>query len=397
MAKIDARPDHNQMTILRDVLQIIAHTSDPQTSLEHIIVLACGLTDATAGQLFIFEEPHINITVGTVDMLQIDDYDACQEWIESYNDDLNFNPEIPESLDSVADDWLMVPLRIKKEVVGFFALFFAHQPEFDDATQSNLYGLVDGLLIVTINARSIARHQKLGRNQHEFVRIVSHDLRSPLTSIKGFASMMESGMVGELNEKQAHFTDKILSGIGQIATLVDNIQDAGRYDPETGFYEMERSPCDLADIISKIVNNHLVPAEKQELTVIKSVADNVPIISADHNMIERAISNLVDNAIKYTPNGGNIAVSASVEDDIILLGVSDNGLGIAPENQKILFERNKRIPREEHKRVKGTGLGLFIVRSVALRHGGNAWVESKEGQGSTFFISIPLNEENTII
>lgn len=397
MAKVDARPDHDQMTILRDVLRIIAHTPDPQTSLEHVIALACDLTQANAGQLFVFKEPHINITVGEAEALRVEDDEACEKWIESYNDELILNPETPESVHSAFSEWVMIPLRIKQGVVGLFGIFFEELPEFDESVYHNLYGLIDGLLIVTMNARSIARHEKLGRNQREFVRIVSHDLRSPLTSIKGFASMMESGMVGELNEKQAHFTEKILSGITQISTLVDNIQDAGRYDPETGFYEMQRSPCDLSEIISKIVNNYLVPAEKQELTIIKSVADNVPIISADYNMIERAITNLVDNAIKYTPNGGNIEVSAIIENDVILLGVQDTGLGISLDNQKILFERNRRIPRKEHKRIKGTGLGLFIVRSVALHHGGNAWVESVEGEGSTFFISVPLNDENTII
>ncbi|PJF21648.1 MAG: histidine kinase, partial [Phototrophicales bacterium] len=110
--------------------------------------------------------------------------------------------------------------------------------------------------------------------------------------------------------------------------------------------------------------------------------------------LERAITNLVDNAIKYTPNGREIQIGVKRQDEKIIVSVKDNGLGISPEHQKLLFERHVRIPRKEHKRVKGSGLGLFIVRSVARRHGGNAWVESEEGVGSTFYISIPLNEEN---
>ena len=244
--------------------------------------------------------------------------------------------------------------------------------------------------------RDITHFKRLNRNQNEFTRIVSHDLRSPLTSMQGFANMLELGLVGELNEKQAHFIDKILSGITQMTALVDNIQDAGRYDPETGFYDLSRSHCDLKEIVNRIVDNHLVPAEKQELKLSWFVDDNVPVINADMHMLERAITNLIDNAIKYTPNGGSVDVRVEKRDEQVVISVSDSGYGISPENQKHLFERHVRIPRQEHKKIKGSGLGLFIVRSVAQRHGGDAWVRSVEGEGSTFYMSIPLAGANLV-
>jgi PAS domain S-box-containing protein len=261
------------------------------------------------------------------------------------------------------------------------------QPIYDDD------GGIEGWVLTL---RDISHFKKLNRNQNEFTRIVSHDLRSPLTSIQGFANMLEMQMVGALNEKQAHFVDKILSGIAQMTALVDNIQDAGRYDPETGFYEISRSQCDVNEIVRKIVDNALMPAEKGELKLSMKVADDVPIINADANMLERAIINLVDNAIKYTPNGGTVEVKAKVENSQIIISVSDSGYGISPENQRHLFERHVRIPRQEHKKVKGSGLGLFIVKSVAKRHGGDAWVTSVENQGSTFYMSIPLEGANLV-
>lgn len=242
--------------------------------------------------------------------------------------------------------------------------------------------------------RDITRFKKLNRNQSEFIRIVSHDLRSPLTSIQGFASM--TPMAGSLNEKQQHFVEKILSGITQMSTLVDNIQDAGRYDPETGFYDVSRAHLDLGEMVNRIVENHLVPAEKQELQVSVNVGDDVPIINVDTHMLERAVTNLVDNAIKYTPNGGNVNVSVERHGEQVVIAVKDSGLGISAEHQKLLFQRHVRIPRQEHKRIKGTGLGLFIVRSVAQKHGGDAWVESVEGEGSTFKLMLPLEGENLI-
>jgi PAS domain S-box-containing protein len=257
----------------------------------------------------------------------------------------------------------------------------------------NLNGEIEGWVLAL---RDITHFKKLNRNQNEFTRIVSHDLRSPLTSMQGFASMLELGLVGELNERQKHFVEKILSGISQMTALVDNIQDAGRYDPETGFYEISRTPCDLGEIVRKIIETQLLPAEKQELTLQTHIADDIPIINADTNMLDRAITNLIDNAIKYTPNGGSIQLSVLRNNDQIEISVKDTGLGISPENQKHLFERHRRIPREEHKKIKGSGLGLFIVKSVAQRHGGSAWVESQEGHGSTFFMSIPLAGPNLI-
>jgi two-component system sensor histidine kinase VicK len=257
----------------------------------------------------------------------------------------------------------------------------------------NAQGQTEGWVLTL---RDISHFKKLNRNQYEFTRNVTHDLRSPLTSMQGFASMLELGAVGELNEKQAHFIEKILSGINQIAVLVDNIQDAGRYDPETGFYEMSREHCDLLELAQRIAENHLVPAEKGELQLSVRVADNVPIINADPTMLERALRNLVDNAIKYTPNGGTITVGVEKQDEQVIISVADSGLGISAEDQKRLFERGVRIHRDEHKKVKGSGLGLFIVRSVAQRHGGDAWVESAINEGSTFFISIPLEGPNLI-
>lgn len=234
------------------------------------------------------------------------------------------------------------------------------------------------------------------RNQNEFVRIVSHDLRSPLTSMLGFGSMLASGVVGELDERQTHFVDKILSGITQMTSLVDNIQDTGRYDPETGFYEMQRTPTDLVEVVQRIVNNHILPAEKDALVVEFHADENVPIAYVDNTMLERSITNLVDNAIKYTPNEGHVKVEVRHRNNDLLIMVSDDGYGIPTQYQRQLFDRHFRIRRREHNRVKGSGLGLFIVKSVARQHDGDAWVESEEGVGSTFFLKIPLHGRNLI-
>jgi signal transduction histidine kinase len=383
---------HDEYAILRDVMRILATASEPSAPISPILEHLRVMTNARGASLVIFEEPR-SLFVTNIQEADVPDDSVLLDLATKLPYGVHLNPELPSDSPQHGG-WVLAQLQVKNAVVGAVCLFFDMPAQIMQERYTAIESLIESLTISATHVRLVARHEKLGRNQSEFMRIVSHDLRSPLTSIQGFASMLEAGSVGELNPQQVHFVERILSGISQMTSLVENFQDAGRYDPETGFYEMQRKPCDVSSIISKIVNNHIVPAEKQELHLKTVVDEDIPIIFADSNMLERAIINLVDNAIKYTPNGREIQVVARRNGDSVNISVKDNGLGISPENQKLLFERHVRIPRTEHKRVKGSGLGLFIVRSVARRHGGEAWVESEEGNGSTFFIKIPIGEVN---
>ena len=241
--------------------------------------------------------------------------------------------------------------------------------------------------------RDITRYKNLRDNQSEFVSTVSHDLRSPLTFMHGYASMLP--MVGDLNDKQRSFADKIIVGIAQMTDLVDKILDASRLDPD-GNYELNRDACDIATVVSDIASTHQQPAEKKNLSLTVEMDPALPILNLDDLMLRRALNNLVDNAIKYTPENGAITVGASIHDNDLLLTVKDTGLGISEEDQQHLFERFRRVRRREHQAIKGNGLGLFIVKSVAQKHGGDAGVMSVEGEGSTFAIRIPLEGANLI-
>lgn len=327
-------------------------------------------------------------------------------------------------LDSAADpllvfdaDWRLVlmnpeaetifkaePGQALAEVVQSEALTeFVHEQRpldewsFDDKTFiPNVYPIGERTSEAWIlSLRDITQYKKLNRNQSEFIRIVSHDVRSPLTSMRGFADMM--GMVGDLNDKQKQFNEKVLSGINQITALVDNIQDAGLFDIENGFYQLTRSHADMHELVAKVVDNQLIPEEKSHLNLSVSVSDDVPILNADVNMLERAVANLVDNAVKYTPDGGQVDVRVHTAAESVVVSVRDNGGGMTPEEQKQLFQRHVRLLRPEHKRIKGGGLGLFIVKSIAQRHGGDAWVTSEVGVGSTFYFNIPLKGANLVI
>ena len=374
--QVDTR--HNPDQQLRDVLHIIATHPETEPCITLILQTAVQFTGAAGAAYRSPQQPPI--MVGEAAPLA-PDFEA------------GASSEKP-MFDS-ASNLLICPVHIADRLMGVLWLSVESGFQFNDTERDFIGALVDGLVIVGGRASAQSEYKKLMRSQNEFVRLVSHDLRSPLTSMRGFADML--GMVGDLNERQGQFVEKVLSGVAQITALVDNIQDAGRFDPETGFYEMMRSQCDLRDMLNTIVSSYLIPAEKQDLKIDVAVSDDVPIINADSNMLVRAITNLVDNAIKYTPNGRNVDVISYVRDNSVVIGVRDSGLGISPEDQKQLFQRGVRVQRPEHKKVKGSGLGLFIVKSVALRHGGDAWVESEMGVGSVFSFSIPLKGANLVI
>ncbi|HLA42823.1 MAG TPA: HAMP domain-containing sensor histidine kinase, partial [Aggregatilineales bacterium] len=238
----------------------------------------------------------------------------------------------------------------------------------------------------------VSHYQRLNDNMMMFLQTVSHDLRSPLTAAKGFIDMMP--MVGELNDKQMMMQDKVLTSIIDMTNLVEKVLDAGRLDPEMGGYQLRRDLCDPGKIVEKVVSTLTNAANKKDLYLKAEVASGVPVMNLDELMIERALMNLVENAIKYTPEGGEIVVQAVVEQNHLFLDVIDNGFGIPEDKQDSLFERGSRIRRTEHKAIRGSGLGLFIVKNVAQQHGGDAIIESEEGSGSRFRIRVPISGLN---
>ena len=386
---------HNQIAkVLQQILGMIAEDASLSHCVPTILQYSQEMSRASAGFVIVFDQPHYLYASPDLNLPELSELLALAAQLELSYEAVE---AMPEAFAAKFKQALFLPIYQEAQVVGMLGLLYSEPVQPGQIDPDVLASILHSLRIVVNAEISEFKHTRNVRHQNEFVRVTTHDLRSPLTVLKGVGGMLEANMLGTLEPHQMGLVEKILTGVNQMEALVDNIQDAGRFDPETGFYELDRSPSDLNDIVQRIVQRQLVPAEKQELTLVMLQPEDVPILNVDSNMIERAIINLVDNAIKYTPNGGLIEIGIKVADEQVLISVSDNGYGISSEDAKRLFQRHFRIRRREHARVKGSGLGLFIVRSVAFHHDGEAWVQSVEGQGSTFYMSIPLKGENLLI
>jgi signal transduction histidine kinase len=197
-------------------------------------------------------------------------------------------------------------------------------------------------------------------------------------------------MVGELNEKQADYVRKMVSGVESMTKLVNNLLDLGRI--EAGV-DLQVEVVPVQDLVERVTGALQLQATQKRVQLVTEIQQGVSMIEADPALLQQALHNLVDNAIKFTEPGKKVTVRVGPGVDSLIFAVEDTGIGIAPVDIPRLFEKFFRGAQQGGKKPSGSGLGLAIVKSIAERHGGKVWVESLLGKGSTFYISIPLKQK----
>jgi len=236
--------------------------------------------------------------------------------------------------------------------------------------------------------RDVTQFKKLDALKSEFVSTVSHDLRSPLTLIRGYTTMLK--MVGELNDQQSNYLEKIAESVENMDRLVNNLLDLSRIEAGVG---LQLEKISVQDVIERVVSEFQSRTDQKriKLTVVVDQQE-IPLIEADRALLQQAFHNLVENAIKFTEPGGEVKIVLEVHNDQLVFEVEDTGIGISPADQQRMFEKFYRASRQTVRSERGSGLGLAIVKSIAERHGGRVWFESQLGKGSTFFLAIPLHQ-----
>jgi signal transduction histidine kinase len=233
--------------------------------------------------------------------------------------------------------------------------------------------------------------QHLSEVKSSFVSVAAHELRSPLSSILGYTEVLLEQDFGELGDKQTEFLQIVQRSANRLLTVSMNLLDANRI--ETGRIDLLLKPLDLTALIKGCVAEFEVQSRRKEQKLTLHTEPDLPMALCDETKTIQIVNNLLSNAGKYTLRGGEITVKLRQADEtgFLLLSVTDTGIGIAPREHKKLFDRFFRASNAFQTGAGGSGLGLYITRSLVELHGGRIWVKSELGVGSTFFVTFPQN------
>jgi PAS domain S-box-containing protein len=245
-------------------------------------------------------------------------------------------------------------------------------------------GKIFGCIVVF---RDVTHEREIDRQKSEFVSVASHQLRTPLTSIKWFLEMLLDGDAGKLNNEQREMVQQVFDSGERMIDLVNKLLNISRI--ESGRVSVNPAPTDLNKLASGVVTELKVIAKQKEVK-FKADLPKLPVVSTDQKMIREVMMNLLSNAIKYTPAKGRVALAAEVKRGDVIFSIADSGIGIPKAQQTKIFRKFFRAENAVVLETEGTGMGLYVAKKVVELLGGRIWFKSEENKGSTFFFTLPV-------
>lgn len=243
------------------------------------------------------------------------------------------------------------------------------------------------ILGTTTVLHDITAVKEMDRMKSDFVSMVSHEIRSPMNSLLAQIKIILDGLAGDVTDKQRQILERASGKVNNLVNLVSELLDLAKI--EAGMVGRELSELEIKGLLQEQVEFHLAGAEQRKIEIQLNCADELPAVQADKQGMEEVLTNLITNAIKYSPEGGSITVSAEIDGDSVSIKVSDTGYGIPEEDLAEIFTRFYRVKDKNTREIHGTGLGLAIVKSIIDAHQGSIRVESKPDHGTTFTVLLP--------
>jgi PAS domain S-box-containing protein len=248
--------------------------------------------------------------------------------------------------------------------------------------------VVDGEPLFIAIGQDVTERMEVERLKDEFVSVVGHELRTPLTSIRGSLGLLEGGLAGELPGEAAEMVAIARTNTDRLVRLVTDILDIERI--EAGRADLEPVPVAVAELLEAARGVVQIVADGAGVTL--DCGDAEGVVLADADRIVQALTNLIGNAVKFSPAGSAVRASAGIEGDVVRFTVADEGRGIPPEQLEAIFERFRQVDASDRREKGGTGLGLAIARAIVDEHGGRIWAESAPGRGTRFHFTLPAAE-----
>jgi signal transduction histidine kinase len=399
--------DHllNQTVILDQLAEILLHTAFQQTRASHGAVFlltedgqqlrVIGSRGYESGSLFSVDSDNKTLPLKTGVLERVILSEKPSLVLDTDND-----PHYLETLPGCKTQ-IVVPLASSAGARGAILVETAEANALSVLDMDFLGRLAERASSAIANALLFSKLQEQQRARAEFVSFIAHELKTPITAMKGYTGLLMRGVVGQLTEQQARFLETVHNNIDHMEHLVNDIRDLEIIEANRQL-ALNMTTVDFNESLRTCLNTVQQAIDDKEQVVLINVPEELPEIWADQTRLNQILINFLTNANKYTREGGTIEIFAEPSENrwdvegsprVLHIYVRDNGLGISKEDQKRLFEKYFRSTNDEALSQKGTGLGLTLTRRLIEQHGGKIWLESELGEGTTFHFTIPLASE----
>ncbi len=409
-----------QLTALGEVSQAVSSTLELQTVLSAIVGHAVQLSGTSGGVIYEYDEAADGFVLRASYRMEKEVVEVLQATPVRMGQGATGQaatvrapvqvPNILEQQESSATkvrpiltrlgyrSVLAVPLLREERIIGALTVWRKEVGSFAPEVVNLLQTFATQSVLAIQNARLFREIEEKGRqieaaNRHksEFLANVSHELRTPLNAIIGFSEVLGEKMFGDLNEKQAEYTEDILSSGRHLLSLINDILDLAKI--EAGRMELELSKFDFPLAVENAMTLVRERTTRHGIKLEREIDERLGDFVGDERKVKQVLLNLLSNAVKFTSEGGQIRVKAGLGDSSAIISVTDTGIGIALGDQETIFEEFRQVGSDYTRKREGTGLGLSLTKKFVEMHGGKIWVESELGKGSTFTFTLPIKEE----